>query len=43
MRFRRALAEAVGSSGWHAALEVTPRELFVGDAVYQADRSRGDL
>ncbi|MFF4414730.1 ATP-grasp peptide maturase system methyltransferase [Streptosporangium sp. NPDC001559] len=43
VKLRHALAEAIGSSGWRAALETTPRELFVGEAVYQADQVRGDL
>ncbi|MEV6985519.1 ATP-grasp peptide maturase system methyltransferase [Sphaerisporangium sp. NPDC051017] len=40
---RGALADSIGSPGWRQALEATPRELFLGDAVYRADQSRGDL
>ncbi|MFC4586969.1 methyltransferase domain-containing protein [Sphaerisporangium corydalis] len=41
--FRRALADRIGSPGWRGALEATPRELFLGDAVYRPDKTRGDL
>ncbi|MGW0591734.1 ATP-grasp peptide maturase system methyltransferase [Streptosporangium sp. NPDC002607] len=43
MKLRHALADTVGSPGWREALEEVPRELFVGDAVYLADTTRGDL
>ncbi|MFB9248852.1 ATP-grasp peptide maturase system methyltransferase [Sphaerisporangium melleum] len=42
-RLRCGLADGIGSSGWRKALEATPRELFLGDAVYRADETRGDL
>ncbi|MFE3448154.1 ATP-grasp peptide maturase system methyltransferase [Nonomuraea sp. NPDC059194] len=42
-KLRHALADTVGSAGWHAALEAVPRELFVGDAVLLRDAARGDL
>ncbi len=41
-KLRLALADSVGSAGWRKALEVVPRELFLGDAVYRADESSGD-
>ncbi|MFF4992013.1 ATP-grasp peptide maturase system methyltransferase [Streptosporangium saharense] len=43
MRLRHALADSVGSPGWHDALRNVPRELFIGDAVYRTDGGRGDL
>ncbi|MER6172090.1 ATP-grasp peptide maturase system methyltransferase [Streptosporangium sp. NPDC001681] len=43
VKLRDALADAIGSPGWRKALEEVPRELFVGDAVYLADTTRGDL
>src|SRR4051794_33035996 len=42
-KLRLALADAVGSPGWRKALEAVPRELFLGEAVYRADKTRGDL
>ncbi|MFD8527834.1 ATP-grasp peptide maturase system methyltransferase [Streptosporangium canum] len=42
-KLRHALAEHVGSPGWRPALELVPRELFVGGAVYRVDQVRGDL
>lgn len=41
-RLRLALADKVGSAGWRKAVESVPRELFLGDAVYRADKNRGD-
>ncbi|MER5624145.1 ATP-grasp peptide maturase system methyltransferase [Streptosporangium sp. NPDC002544] len=43
MMLRRALADTIGSPDWRKALEAVPRELFVGDAAYLADATRGDL
>ncbi|MGI5283969.1 ATP-grasp peptide maturase system methyltransferase [Nonomuraea polychroma] len=42
-RLRRELAEKIGSAGWRKALDLVPRERFLGDAVYQRDKTRGDL
>ncbi|MEV8633063.1 hypothetical protein AB0395_15530 [Streptosporangium sp. NPDC051023] len=38
---RRKLANAIGSTDWHTALEAVPRELFLGDAVYRYEPERG--
>ncbi|MDP9847458.1 ATP-grasp peptide maturase system methyltransferase [Streptosporangium lutulentum] len=41
-KLRLALADQVGSPGWHEALEAVPREPFLGEAVYRVDETRAD-
>lgn len=38
---RKKLAAAIASPGWTAALETVPRELFVGDALFQYQDTGG--
>ncbi|MBF8185691.1 hypothetical protein ITP53_08055 [Nonomuraea sp. K274] len=42
-RPRLLLADEIESAGWRKALEVVPRERFLGNAVYLPDQTRGDL
>ncbi|WP_245765379.1 methyltransferase domain-containing protein [Nonomuraea jiangxiensis] len=42
-KHRLELADKIGSASWRKALETVPRELFLGDAVYVPDKTRGDL
>ncbi|MEU8206580.1 ATP-grasp peptide maturase system methyltransferase [Streptosporangium sp. NPDC049046] len=41
-KLRLVMADQIGSPGWRRALEVVPRELFLGDAVYLAEEGRAD-
>ncbi|MGI5292992.1 ATP-grasp peptide maturase system methyltransferase [Nonomuraea polychroma] len=38
---RHELAATIGSQSWQAAVEVVPRELFLGDAVYRHEPEHG--
>ncbi|MFC4114143.1 ATP-grasp peptide maturase system methyltransferase [Nonomuraea zeae] len=40
---RLELADKIGSVGWRKALDLVPRERFLGDAVYRPDKTRDDL
>jgi methyltransferase of ATP-grasp peptide maturase system len=42
-KLRLELADRIGSVGWRKALDLVPRERFLGDAVYRCDETRGDL
>ncbi|MEU4579995.1 ATP-grasp peptide maturase system methyltransferase [Nonomuraea sp. NPDC023979] len=41
-RLRLKLADEVSSTGWHKALQMVPRDRFLGDAVFLPHEGRGD-
>ncbi|MEV4573285.1 hypothetical protein AB0K16_08475 [Nonomuraea jabiensis] len=40
---RLELAGKTESDGWREALDMVPRERFLGDVIFQLDEARGDL